>query len=396
RLLVVAARPVAAERARVLERAAVPAEHVGQPAALVWSVLWRIDAAFERGDLAVVDARLAELDARSAAAGLPFARWHLHRLRAARCALTGDFTAAGRHAEDARAVAVRMGEPEMVVLHHAFGALVAVLRGDPTGVPHDLDDAFAGAPPVPVVQAQRAALELLAGRRERARARYLQVMAVLDEMPVNGRWLGTVLQLVDLAEGLDDAPGAARLHAVLADAEDFCGAGPSGTVFCTGSNALLLGRLATTAGRPEQALAHLRRALEVNARIGARPYVALTHLATARALLRRGRADDGPRIAAEARLAAGTARALGMPGPLAAAEEVLRRVSTGSPPGGLTRREEEVAQLVAHGLANREIAARLVLSERTVESHVHHALLKLGLGSRTQLTAWVLARAGGR
>jgi predicted ATPase/DNA-binding CsgD family transcriptional regulator len=55
---------------------------------------------------------------------------------------------------------------------------------------------------------------------------------------------------------------------------------------------------------------------------------------------------------------------------------------------GLSGRELEVAELVAEGLANKAIAARLHLSVRTVESHVRHALLKLGLDNRTQLAAW--------
>jgi non-specific serine/threonine protein kinase len=55
---------------------------------------------------------------------------------------------------------------------------------------------------------------------------------------------------------------------------------------------------------------------------------------------------------------------------------------------GLTRRESEVAVLVARGLANREIAAQLYVSVRTVEAHVDHILTKLGFHSRTQLAAW--------
>ena len=58
----------------------------------------------------------------------------------------------------------------------------------------------------------------------------------------------------------------------------------------------------------------------------------------------------------------------------------------------LTRREREVAELVADGLGNREIAERLYLSKRTVDSHVEHVFTKLGFSSRAQLTAWVLDR----
>jgi predicted ATPase/DNA-binding CsgD family transcriptional regulator len=54
----------------------------------------------------------------------------------------------------------------------------------------------------------------------------------------------------------------------------------------------------------------------------------------------------------------------------------------------LTRREREVAVLTARGLTNRDIAAQLFLSVRTVEVHVDHILTKLGFHTRTQLAAW--------
>ncbi len=58
-------------------------------------------------------------------------------------------------------------------------------------------------------------------------------------------------------------------------------------------------------------------------------------------------------------------------------------------PGGLTRREQEIAGLLAEGLTNREIAARLVIAQRTAETHVDHILSKLGMTSRSQVAAWV-------
>jgi DNA-binding NarL/FixJ family response regulator len=63
-----------------------------------------------------------------------------------------------------------------------------------------------------------------------------------------------------------------------------------------------------------------------------------------------------------------------------------------APPAGLSERELEVVGLVADGLANKAIAARLQLSVRTVESHVRHALAKLGLENRTQLATWARER----
>jgi non-specific serine/threonine protein kinase len=58
----------------------------------------------------------------------------------------------------------------------------------------------------------------------------------------------------------------------------------------------------------------------------------------------------------------------------------------------LTRREQEVAVLLARGLTNRQIAAELMLSEHTVTTHVRNILKKLGLHSRTEVAAWVTRR----
>ncbi len=60
--------------------------------------------------------------------------------------------------------------------------------------------------------------------------------------------------------------------------------------------------------------------------------------------------------------------------------------------GGLSKREREVAVLIAEGKSNREIADRLVLSEHTIESHVGSILLKLDYSSRTQIATWVIEK----
>jgi non-specific serine/threonine protein kinase len=54
----------------------------------------------------------------------------------------------------------------------------------------------------------------------------------------------------------------------------------------------------------------------------------------------------------------------------------------------LTRRERDVVERIARGLSNREIAAELVISLLTVESHVRNILRKLGLDRRGQVAAW--------
>jgi DNA-binding CsgD family transcriptional regulator/sugar lactone lactonase YvrE len=57
--------------------------------------------------------------------------------------------------------------------------------------------------------------------------------------------------------------------------------------------------------------------------------------------------------------------------------------------GRLSRREMEVARLVAEGLTNREIAARLFISERTVDGHLEHVREKLAVNTRAQIATWV-------
>jgi DNA-binding CsgD family transcriptional regulator len=80
------------------------------------------------------------------------------------------------------------------------------------------------------------------------------------------------------------------------------------------------------------------------------------------------------------------------------ADALLRRLGrravtrAGAGPQELSRRELEVAELVADGLTNSAIAARLFVSRATVSSHVTHILSKLGFTSRAQIAAWVAAR----
>jgi DNA-binding NarL/FixJ family response regulator len=73
--------------------------------------------------------------------------------------------------------------------------------------------------------------------------------------------------------------------------------------------------------------------------------------------------------------------------------EAARHLRQEPDPGSsdeLTTREWEVARLVARGCSNRQIALDLIVSERTVDTHVSHILRKLGLVSRAQIAAWVV------
>ena len=60
----------------------------------------------------------------------------------------------------------------------------------------------------------------------------------------------------------------------------------------------------------------------------------------------------------------------------------------------LTKRELEIARLIAHEMTSRDIATKLFISERTVEAHVTNMLNKLGLNSRVELARWLASRGG--
>ena len=96
----------------------------------------------------------------------------------------------------------------------------------------------------------------------------------------------------------------------------------------------------------------------------------------------RSRAGAAPHGAGEAPHGAGEA-------PHGAGEAPHGAGGPGGAAGPLARREADVAQLVADGLTNKQIGARLFISERTVDSHVRSILNKLGVGSRAQIAAWV-------
>jgi predicted ATPase/DNA-binding CsgD family transcriptional regulator len=135
---------------------------------------------------------------------------------------------------------------------------------------------------------------------------------------------------------------------------------------------------------PAGALKVLAAACAIRARVGGEfaPFY--------RGRLERIRAAGEAALGADAELAARAGARLALD------DAVALAFGTATPPrrpvaGGLSARELEVARLVAEGLANKAIAARLQLSVRTVESHVRHVLAKLGLDNRTQLATWARA-----
>ena len=143
----------------------------------------------------------------------------------------------------------------------------------------------------------------------------------------------------------------------------------------------LVGQARVVAERdPARALKIVAAAWSVRARNGGEfPPFAQAFAEDVRVVAIRGAGDDAERLWKEgSSLSVGDAIALAFGSP-------PRRVA---PVPMLTGREFDVVRLVTEGISNKEVAARLHLSERTVESHVRNALAKTGLTNRTQLATW--------
>jgi DNA-binding CsgD family transcriptional regulator len=129
------------------------------------------------------------------------------------------------------------------------------------------------------------------------------------------------------------------------------------------------------------------------ARTSAVPQLARTYLLHGEWLRRQRRRRDARK---HLRAAADLFETMGMDAFAQRARVELRaigdRVSKrlGGPDNKLTPQESQIAQLVADGLANREIATRLFISPNTVEYHLQKVFRKLGIGSRTQLARVLL------
>ena len=111
----------------------------------------------------------------------------------------------------------------------------------------------------------------------------------------------------------------------------------------------------------------------------------------AAAAVKARRPGEAARLGDQARTVAEAAS----PGPLNdAAERLLDSLHHGrlTPPWHpLTDREFEIAQLIADGLTNKQIAAQLVLAPKTISAHVAHILAKLGAARRAEIAAWCSA-----
>jgi DNA-binding CsgD family transcriptional regulator len=372
------------ERVALAERALGLARSMAAPIQELWARGWRTDAFWELGDLASVDAEIDRLASLAHSLRNPLARWLLRRLQAARALMAGRYEEAAASSEEATAGLPRESFVARI-LHLSFMAAVDADRGEWM----DSRRWVVEARPSMITWSLLSWSLLSAGRRDEALGYYEQARASIRRVPRDSRWMPTMVFLTDASSQLDDRETAELCYRQLLPFEDRFATSGGGTVICLGSVALFLGMAAMTLGRFDDGEAHLRLAIQRNTAAGARPWAARAELAMADLLRRQGRARGQALDLAQR--AARTAGTLGMKVLRTRAQAVIDDLAATKGPALLSRREREVAALVARGLTNREIARTLVLSERTAENHVQHILTKLGFGARAQIAAWAVS-----
>lgn len=380
-----------AERLVLSGRMLALAARTGDATDALWGHLWRFDALLQAGRVVEGEDELDLVEPVVARLREPLARLHLLRGRTALALGRGRFAEARELNDETLELADRGGHVGATATARSMYLIIATLTGDDPGdltwlrESVNLQRAFTAIARVGFAQV---AMHL--GRLDEARHWY-------DGLPeVGTHRIPAFLRLhveamrAELAAALGDAVTAEAGYRLLAPHAALHVVGGAGVITTCGSVGAYAGLAALAAGRPDAAVRLLRPAVADNEATGLAPYAALARHHLARALLARGRAADVEEAGAVARASAGTADRLGMR-PL---QRLLAGLREQSRDGGvLSRRETGIAELVAKGLTNRQIAADAGISERTVETHVQHVLAKLGFSRRAEIAAWV-ARHG--
>jgi DNA-binding CsgD family transcriptional regulator len=359
----------------------------GPPDGELWARLWRLDAALQLGSLSTVDAELARLGLLAERLGWPIAYWHLHKLHAARALLLGHFSMVEDQLAAMLRSALRTEDASAPGLVLALRFELHDLLGRHAELLDEAREFVDQMGSLLIAQAHGGLFLRHGGDLDTAWRCLGRVRPALPSLPRDGRWLPVMASTGMLAAELGELDVTRYCYAELLPCAGYYLASGSGSLLCVGSVSRLLGVLAVALGRPADAERHLTESIAMDDRIGALPYRTLAEVELAGVL-----ADTHPaRAGALAKHAATTARRLGMAPSLRRADETLRRVERARQDAvPLTAREREVLARLARGASNREIAAELVLSERTVESHVRNVLAKVGVTNRAQAAVWAV------
>ncbi len=391
-----------AERTRLAQRMLETADKTGSAWAEMWGRLWRIDTLFETGQLRAVQRELADLDICLDRVPGPIGRWHSLHCAATLAAATARFTEAMRLGAESFAVFSDMGHPiafgaysvilGQVGMHigYARAGLIELFSHLPDQFKPETVDTTRGVATVFPALTQ-ALICLEQGDRAGAAAAYGHAGSARSWTPTPALrlscWAHGLLVAIGLGERQD-------IEFLARQFEPFRGqhvANGGGAGVYLGPIELQLGLAAAALGRLDAAVPDLQAAASICDRNGARGCAVHARVELATVFAERLCPGDPNRALAVLGDVAGEAERLGMvPFSTRIAELRTRLKGAASP---LSRREQEVAGLVAQGLTNKQIGKMLYVSERTAENHVQHILTKLGFSNRSQIAAWASAQS---
>jgi DNA-binding CsgD family transcriptional regulator/tetratricopeptide (TPR) repeat protein len=380
------------ERLQLAERALHLAQQTGRSSMAQWGHTWRLDALVQLGRIEEAEAEIAVQTRLADELHEPLARWRTMQAESWLALLKGRFAEAGAIAEEARQLG-RKGHhaaAEFTYLTHVI--VMAIHLGGLEAAFQQMADLLRPLPESSSSPIFVAGAFALMGRLDEARLALRQLAAAgFKDVGPSIAWLPGVALVTEGIAIVGDRDAAQQVYeAALPFARLNVSAGASGLY---GSVSRYLGMLAAVLERWDEAEAFFEQAIEFEQRMGARPFVARSRIAYAEMLARRGRDADQHHARQLLGSALSVCRELGMKPWEARASKLIAAVAArGVADHPLSRREFEVAALVAEGLSNRAIAERLFLSERTVESHVKNICDKLGFNSRSQVAAWVATR----
>jgi tetratricopeptide (TPR) repeat protein len=273
---------------------------------------WRFADLLEAGDLLGATTALGHYEQIAAELHQPFFFWRAASHRAALAILQGRFDDAAHLVREASDAAVRVSSRNPALI---AGIQLYVLERERQPSADMVAGLRAMADENPSMPSFRAALaHCLAelDQAEEARAAFEAVAAAgFAHMPRDANWFSMMGELAETAAFLGDTARAAELYALLlpfADQVIVTGLAD----LCEGAVARHLGTLAASLARWPEASSHFERALEIDGRLGARPYLARTRLAFARMLMARGGDGDRSRAASLLDEAGALAETVGM------------------------------------------------------------------------------------
>ena len=315
--------------------------------------------------------------------------WYAGLMRTSVLLLDGRLDDAEAQAEQTYAEGLRAQSWDAGAAHLLALSALRREQGRLAELEEDLIDAGSLYPGYRLFRCVLALVCLESGRGEDARVLAREIVHGGEEtLPHDNGWAYGMSTLSEIVARTGDTDLATILYDEMLPYAHLMATG--GGEIGGGSLERSLGQVASVLGRTDEALSHLDAARTVHRAYRADIWVTRTDVDDAVVRLKRG-TDDDRRIAAQLLQAAGeVSRRRGWVGIAARVDELTGGPGRDDAPGGLTRREVEVARLVARGKTNREMAEQFVLSERTIETHVQHILTKLGFTSRSEIAAWAV------